>query len=213
VTERQRTGRSYDAVADDYAGSLGDELRHKPFDRALLDTVVENAAGGIVADLGSGPGHVAGHLRQKGARVVALDLSPEMCRHAHALGLPSAAGDLTRLPIGDATVAGVVCFYAVIHLDVAGRATAYAELARVLRPGGTALIAFHTRDSDTPEGCERRMDSMWDHEVDLTFRFLSPDEETSLLTEAGLRLAARLDRPPRAGAEHASDRCYLVVER
>jgi hypothetical protein len=34
MTERQRTGRSYDRVAGDYAAQILDELKHKPFDRA-----------------------------------------------------------------------------------------------------------------------------------------------------------------------------------
>ncbi len=85
-------------------------------------------------------------------------------------------------------------------------------MARVLRPGATAIVAFHTRDADSATGTERRMREWWDHDVDLTFRFLSPDDEAERLRRAGLRLVARLDRRPGAG-EHPSERGYLVVER
>jgi SAM-dependent methyltransferase len=212
MTEQQRTGRSYDTVADRYGSEVGDELRHKPFDRALLEVLVETAGTGLVADVGCGPGHVAAHLRERGARVVAVDLSPRMAGHAHASGTPAVAGDLTALPFGDGALAGLICFYAVFHLDDAGRRAAYAEMARVLRPGARAIVAFHTRDADSATGTERRMHEWWDHDVDLTFRFLSPDDELARLTGAGLKQVARLERQPGPG-EHPSVRGYLVVER
>ena len=40
------TRRSDDLVADAYAAAIGDELRGKPFDRALLATVAELAGAG-----------------------------------------------------------------------------------------------------------------------------------------------------------------------
>ena len=210
MTEQQRTRRSYDAVADAYAGAIGDELRHKPFDRALLEVLVETSGDGTVGDVGCGPGHVAAHLRGRGARVVAVDLSPRMAAHALASGTPTAAADLTALPFGDDALAGLVCFYAIFHLDDAGRDAAYAEMARVLRPGGLAVIAFHTGDAESPTGTERRLHEWWDHDVDLTFRFLSPDTEEAALDRAGLCREARLDRQPGEG-EHPSERSYLVV--
>ena len=53
--------RSYDTVAEQYADGFRGELAHKPLDRALLGSLIEAAgAGAPVADLGCGPGHVAG---------------------------------------------------------------------------------------------------------------------------------------------------------
>jgi len=55
--------RSYDAVAADYAERLGDELAHKPFDRAwLLDLAARVAGRGLIGDVGCGPGHVTAVL-------------------------------------------------------------------------------------------------------------------------------------------------------
>ena len=51
--------RAYDALAPAYAAHLADELAHKPFDRWLLDRVAGLADGRPVADVGTGPGHVA----------------------------------------------------------------------------------------------------------------------------------------------------------
>ena len=61
-SEVDLTRRGYDAVARSYASEIADELPGKPLDRAVLDVVVELAAGGLIADIGCGPGHVAAHL-------------------------------------------------------------------------------------------------------------------------------------------------------
>ncbi|MBC6450875.1 class I SAM-dependent DNA methyltransferase [Actinokineospora xionganensis] len=211
MSDAARTRRSYDLVAERYAAELGDELRHKPLDRALLDAFAE-VAGGPVADLGCGPAHVAAYLAGRGVPVVGMDLSPAMCAAAAKSGIPASAADLIALPIRSHALNGLICLYAVIHLDTDHRAAAYAEFARVLSPGGHALIAFHTSDADLPTGGARHLDAWWGHDVDLTFHFLDPAAETDALAAAGLTVVARLDRAPH-GHEHASNRCYLLLRR
>ena len=51
----------------------------------------------------------------------------------------------------------------------------------------------------------------WGHSVELTFRFLDPGSQIAALRRAGLELVARVDRKPYLGAEHPSERCYLLV--
>ena len=213
VPEPGRAGPSYDLVAERYAAEIAGELTHKPLDRGLLDAVAELAGGGPVADVGCGPGHVAAYLAGRGARTVGLDLSPGMCAVARAAGVPAAAADMTALPLRAGSLAGLVCLYAVIHLDASARAVAYREFARVLQDGGRALIAFHTSDPEHPTGSEQHVDEWWGRPVDLTFRYLDPDEEVAALSSAGLALVARLDRSPHDGLEHPSHRSYLVVGR
>lgn len=197
---------SYDLVAAQYAAELGDELAGKPLDRALLDALA-GLADGPVLDVGCGPGHVATYLAQR-VRVVGVDLSPRMCAHA---AVPVCAGDMTALPFRSHSISALVCLYAVIHLDAAERAAAYAEFARVLRPGGHALVAFHVRDAETQAGQEKTLTQWWGNEVELTFRFLDPEAETRALAVAGLTVTARLDRAPDSRVEHASDRTYLLA--
>ena len=214
TAETTRTGRSYDAVAGDYAAAIGEELAGKPFDRALLDVLVELAAGGVIADVGCGPGHVGSSLAGRGARVIGADLSPSMCAVAlQQFSVASCAADMTALPIRSGSLGGIVSLYAVIHLDRAARAAAYREFARVLRVGGHALIAFHVSDADIPAGGQRSMMSWWGHDVALTFRFLDPAGEIDALAAAGLELVARLDREPHPDVEHPSRRSYLMVQR
>jgi SAM-dependent methyltransferase len=214
VADATDTRRSYDLVADRYAAEIGDELRGKPLDRALLDAFAEHAAGAPVLDVGCGPGHATEYLARRGARAVGLDLSPVMCTVAHrATSLPFAAADMTALPIGSQALTGILCLYAVIHLDAPQRAAAYAEFARALRPGGHALIAFHTSDADVQAGQAKTLTDWWGYRVELTFRFLDPAAEIAALARAGLELTTRLDRAPHPGVEHTSERSYLLARR
>ncbi|BEP12282.1 class I SAM-dependent methyltransferase [Acidothermaceae bacterium B102] len=209
-----RTRQGYDRVAEQYAAQVGGELAGKPLDRSLLEAFVVSCDGGLIADIGCGPGHVAAYLAAAEAQVVGLDLSPQMCAVGRrATSLPFVAGDMTALPLTSSVVAGVVCWYAVIHLDGAGRLAAYREMARVLRPGGQALIAFHTGDSAVPMGGAVVLSEFMGQPVDLTFRYLDPAAETEVLASAGLALVQRWDRDPYPEVEHASQRSYLLATR
>jgi SAM-dependent methyltransferase len=212
VSGHDDTRRSYDAVAVGYDRAIGDELAGKPLDRALLAAFLEHCAGGAIGDLGCGPGHIGAHLAGLGARIVGIDLSEQMCALAGQRGLAAAVGDLVALPVADGCLAGVVCWYALIHLEQAERAVGYQEIARVVRPGGWALVAFHTSDPDAQPGDERRFTNWLEQQVELTFRFLDPEAEITAAEAAGLGLSARLDRQPVAG-EHPSHRTYLVLQR
>ncbi|WP_040687416.1 class I SAM-dependent methyltransferase [Nocardia vinacea] len=208
------TRRSYDLVAERYAEELGDELRGKPLDRGVLEVFAELADDGVVADIGCGPGHVAAYLAGRGVRAVGMDLSPAMCGVARrTASVAVGAADMTALPVRGQSLAGLVCLYAVIHLDEQQRAAAYAEFARVLRPGGHALIAFHTSDADFPVGGAKMLTEWWGHQVDLTFHYLDPCAESDALATAGLVPEARLDREPHPDTEHPSRRSYLLVRR
>ncbi len=201
-------------MAEEYALQVGGELAGKPQDRSLLEALAAFAGDGLIADIGCGPGHVAAFLAAAGARVVGVDLSPQMCAVGHReTGLPFAAGDLRALPLQPASLAAVVCWYTVINLDAEGRLAAYREMARVLRRGGRALISFHTSDADTPTGGAVSLTEFMGASVELTFRYLDPDAEVAALAAAGLGLVQRWDRGPYDGVEHPSQRSYLLVAR
>lgn len=207
-----RVRQDYDRVAEEYAAQVGAELAGKPLDRSLLDAFVVSSDGGLIADIGCGPGHVSAYLAAAGAQVVGLDLSPQMCAVGlRTTALPFAAADLRALPLAPGALAGIVCWYAVLHLDEAERLAAYREMARVLRPGGQALLAFHTSDSAVPMGGAVVLTEFLGEQVDLTFRYLDPAAETAALASAGLTLVQRWDREPYPEVEHASRRSYLLV--
>ncbi|WP_306212894.1 class I SAM-dependent methyltransferase [Actinoplanes sp. RD1] len=200
------TAASYDAVAAAYAASLGDELRAKPLDRALLAAFGELAGPGPIADLGSGPAHLT---RRLGRRAVALDLSPEMARVARYH--PFVTGSMLSLPFRDGVLAGVLACYSIIHFDRPGRRRAFAEMARVLRPGGVALIAFHVDAAEAAAGTSLHLTEHFGAVVDLTFHFLDPASVTADLEAAGLPVTATTVREPIPGAEFPSRRAYLLA--
>lgn len=203
--------RDYDRIAEPYARELSGELSGKPLDRALLRYVVDVAEmRGAVGDLGCGPGHVSRHLASLGADVVGVDLSPEMIRLASAANpdLRFVVGDLRRLPLEDASLAGAIAFYSLIHFEHAeDLRLACREIARVLRPGGEVVVAYHRGDRvEHPQ-------EMWGAPVDLGFRYLPDRTVTAALSEAGLEVTARIQREPYPGVEHPSRRTYLIAAR
>ncbi len=120
-----------------------------------LATIVE-AAGftgqELVVDMGSGAGHTALACARHAARVVGIDVTPEMVEMAASLaaqrGLQNVefrVGDVERLPFEDATVDVVTSRVSAHHY--ADPARALAEAFRVLRPGGVLIVA----DSVAPE--------------------------------------------------------------
>jgi ubiquinone/menaquinone biosynthesis C-methylase UbiE len=204
--------RSYDLVAERYAAAVDDELAHRPLERALLAALPELAElgnhPGAVADLGAGPGHVARHLRAIGLSTVALDVAPAMATLAlRRQRVPAAVGSLTALPLASSSLAGAVVLYAWIHLTDDEMSMAAAELRRVLRPGGVAIVSFHVGDEVV------HLDEWHGHNVDLDFRFLQPTSVTALLEGAGMSVVATLERTATPDIEVPTRRCYLVARR
>jgi SAM-dependent methyltransferase len=96
---------------------------------------------GTVLDAACGTGRWASYLVDRGHVVTGVDQSPAMLDVARAK-LPEARfleGELTRLPLEDASVDAAVCALALVH--VADLSTAIGELARVVRPGGRVVVS------------------------------------------------------------------------
>jgi SAM-dependent methyltransferase len=143
--------------------------------RVAEDAARELAARGrihrpLILDLGCGPGDLAVAMsrRLRDARIVGIDLSPSMLlwagRHATTDGrLRFIVGDAADLPFDDASIDLVVSTLSLHHWTEP--AEAFAEIARVLRPGGVALI------------------------YDLGLLSFTPAEMAGVATEAGLEPA------------------------
>lgn len=93
-----------------------------------------------ILDAGSSTGTNLRLLRELGYRHVAgLDRSPEAARFCHAKSLgPVLCGDLRALPFASDALDLVLATDIVEHVDDDARAVR--EVARVLRPGGAALL-------------------------------------------------------------------------
>lgn len=203
---------SYDSAAEAYAEHLCDELSRKPLDRHLLNRFAEEARErGTVADLGCGPGHVAAYLEERGARVVGVDLSPGMIAAASKRwpSLDFRVGDMRRLDLPDASLAGAVAFYAIVHFGADELPVFFAELRRVVAPGGLALLSFHVSN----EAGDRvvHVEDLFGARVSLDFRFHEPDSVERALGGARLSVIERVVREPYPDAEYPSRRCYLLA--
>jgi len=204
------TRESYDVIAAAYAEQLGSELAQKPLDRHLLNRFAEGVRDrGLTADLGCGPGHVARYLREQGAQVLGIDLSPEMIREARQRNpeIEFRVGDMRSLDLPDDALAGVLAFYSLIHLEEQEIGPALVEFHRVLAPGGLALFAFHIGEETL------HRDELWGHEISLDFRFFQPSRISAYLRDAGFRILESVEREPYEGAEHPSRRCYLLARK
>ncbi len=94
-------------------------------------------AGSNVLDLASGTGDLCVDLASAGHRPTSIDFSFGMLRADHS-GAPRVQADILRLPIGDASVDGVTCGFALRNL--VDLPPFFAELGRVVRPGGRIAL-------------------------------------------------------------------------
>lgn len=208
----ERTSRnveaSYDRVAREYAEHFYGELQGKPLDRELLDRFAERLRNaGPVCDLGCGPGQAARYLRDRGVEMHGIDLSPGMVAEARRLSpdIPFSQGNMLALDSKDGAWAGIAAFYAIVHLLPEEIPRAFAEMKRVLRPGGLLLLAFHVGE----EVIHR--DDMWGREVDLDFRFFLSEDIEAALRSAGFEVEEVHVREPYPKIEYPSRRTYILA--
>lgn len=84
----------------------------------MFTELVRPLGGGPAADVGCGPGHVTAHLHNSGLDAFGIDLSPAMidgARREHP-GPRFEVGSMTDLPLADASVAGLVAFWPLVHM-------------------------------------------------------------------------------------------------
>lgn len=200
--------RDYDALAPAYARQLAGELAHKPMDRAWLAAFAARmAGGGLVGDLGCGPGHVTAFLAAHGAAVLGLDLSAGMIREARTAhpALRFEQGDLCQLEPPPGGFAGLLAMYALIHLPREALPRALAACRAGLAPGGEFLAAVHLGEGVLRPGI------LWEVPVTLGFRLFAEGELDRALEAAGFVVTESLVRAPYPGVEYPSRRAYVTA--
>ena len=189
--------QAHDVLADLYAERLTGLLESMPIERAVLDLFSELTLaarlGTEVGDIGCGTGRLEPYLASRGLSPRGVDLSPgmvEVARRDHP-AFSFEVADLRALPFSTASLAGVVCWYSLIFLAPPDRTVAFAELARVLRPGGYLVTAFKDgggqhRRSGRSAGLGVEFDSYW----------LSTQQMVDLAAGAGFDVTFQGGRPP-----------------
>lgn len=183
---------SYDTVAASYAELMHDSLDTDPHIRMALASfamLVHAAGGGPVADVGCGPGHVTRRLCDLGVDAFGVDLSPGMidvARRTHP-GLRFEVGSMTDLDLGDASVAGLVAWWSLIHIPDDEIPTVLGQFRRVLRPGGPLLLGFHVGD-----GSRLKTQGYGGHPMNVQVHRRQPGRVAASLRDAGCAVEAEL---------------------
>lgn len=201
---------SYDRLAEEYTRRIADELQHKPLDRELLDRFAKETKGrGDVCDMGCGPGHVARHLRDAGASVFGLDLSPGMLEEARKLNpdIPFREGNMLSLDIPDGTLAGVAAFYAIVNIPRQSLPLVFREIWRVLQSCGLLLLAFHIGNEALHE------DEPWGQKISMDFLLFQPSEIRLELEKIGFNIEEVVEREPYPDVEYPSRRAYIFARK
>jgi len=137
--EKQRAVRSmFDTIAPRYdlinrLMTFGLDIRWRHRTVAALELPPASR----VADLASGTGDLCIDLVRSGYRPLSIDLSLGMLR-ADRSGAPRVQADILRLPLPDGALDGVTCGFALRNL--VELPAFFAELARVVRPGGRIAL-------------------------------------------------------------------------
>lgn len=129
-------------LVTDLTGPIESEHLHRYF------LARELCRGKSVLDVASGEGYGSALLAQTAADVVGVELDPAAVQHAaQAYGMPTLTyrqGNATQLPLAAQSVDVVVSFETLEHLEQ--QELFWAEIRRVLRPGG--LVVISTPDVD-----------------------------------------------------------------
>ncbi len=111
------------------------------FEKGSLDKVLGNLKGKRVLDIGCGTGRVIGMLREKGAEIVALDISEEMIIAAGRKfpDVECVVGDSDNLPFADESFDLVLGLFWIVHLG--DLKASFDEVYRVLKKGGRFILS------------------------------------------------------------------------
>lgn len=148
----------------------------------------------VVADLGCGTGRMVRDLAPHVKHVIGVDASAQMLKAARkrlagVRNVELRQGELAALPIEDATCDAALCVLALSYVE--DPAAVVREMARILRPGGRAVIVDllpHDRDD-----FRRRMGQR--------HRGFASDYIEHMLTDAGLRDVRINPLPPEPEAK------------
>lgn len=200
---------SYDRVAEEFAAEFCSELARKPFDCELLDEFASSVHDkGRVCEIGCGPGQISRYLQDRGVGMFGIDLSEEMIKCAQRINpdISFRKGNMLALDLPDASVASIVCFYAIIHLRRDDTAHALKEMNRVLEPGGLLLLSFHGGKG------ELHRDQWYEKPVSIDVTLFAPEEMTNYLNSSGFDVVKLAEREPYE-FEYPTRRIYAFARK
>ena len=186
------TRTAYDIVAESYADLVRHELDGRHLELGLLATFAERVRGGEVLEVGCGSGRIADHLYRLGLDISGIDLSSNMIEVARREfpHLRFRVESMESLEAADRSTVGIVAWYSIIHTPPEKLPAVFAEMNRVLVPGGTLLLAFQSGDERV------RLEQVYGHTVSYDAYRLDPDAIAHMVGEADFDIDVRVHRAP-----------------
>lgn len=145
--------------------------------------------GGTVLDIGTGAGHTAYAFAPHVNQVVAFDMTPEMlaiveeqAKAKNLSNITTQQGDAHALPFADSSFDGVTCRLCAHHFQSVP--LAIAEVHRVLKPGGWALLVDTVGPESQP--AHDQVNEIEELRDPSHIRNLRPSEWVETFADAGL---------------------------
>ena len=153
-------------------------------------TMLPEVVGLAGLDVGCGEGHNTRVMAERGARMTGVDISASLVGHAREaekalpLGIRYEAASAVELPFDDASFDFVTAFMSLMDIPETGRV--FAEIYRVLRPGGFLQFSISHPCFETPHRKTLRDESgrAYAREVGDYFRKLYGEVEEWLFSAA-----------------------------
>lgn len=172
-------------------------------------------AGDRLLDVGSGIGGPARYMAKHfGCRVTGIDLTDEFCevaRHfTRLLGLEAQVdfeqGDALAMPFAEACFAGAYSMN--VSMNIADKAALYAEIGRVLKPGGWLMLSEIAAGPNAGPGAAMNYPTPWAATAASSF-LVTPEETRRGLESAGFEVLQLRDAVAESKAYGARSRALV----
>lgn len=190
---RVATAKAYDQIVDEFVRRTSDI-------NADLVEFRSNFASGVarhgrVVDAGCGPGRDATYFEEVGLRVVGLDASAGMARHAHRAGHRMVLADMRQMPLRPASLDGIWSAASLLHVPRSEVPATLRSWRSSLRDDGVLGLSTSLGADEGWEACPYDPTKQRDP-GDLRRWFVHHDEGalTSTLADAGFEILDSRER-------------------
>lgn len=177
----EKTQETYRQIAADYAQA---QQNRGPVMEQMAHFVSLVRLGGIVLDVGCGPGMDTAVLQTHHLTAIGLDFSHEMMRvgrDEHDIQVPFAQADMRHLPFAG-QIDGIWACASLLHLERDDMLPALREFHRVLNPGGVVYLSVKLGSG------EQWTEMSYNRPLPRFFAFWQPDTLDPLLETAAFHI-------------------------